>query len=566
PRGIVLSLVLGFNAYIHDTAAALVADGALVALAEEERFIRQKHTTAFPENGIACVLSEAGAAVRDLSTVAFYWDPQPGFARRVGQTIARLPGSLRQLARVQLGNWRSMRNVEATFRARYGFTGSFRHVNHYLAHAAGAYYPSPFERAAILVVDGNGEIATTWLGIGEGGKIRRLREVFYPHSLGLFYCTITEYLGFRQNCDEGKVMGLSAYGSSKFVARMREIVRVADDGTFRLDLSYFDYHRARRNWHAQKFVEAFGPPREPGSPIDDRHRDVAFAAQAVLEESVLAIARALVRETGCRHLAYSGGVALNCVANDRLLRDGVVDALFVPPPAYDAGASWGAALAVHHENPAAPRHAQRSPYAGPAYSDADCEVALKSANVPYTRPDDLAGAIAEALAAGRIVARFAGRAEMGPRALGHRSILADPRPSTMKDHLNARVKHREAFRPFGPSVLAERAGDLFDMRAPDAPYMLLAVPVRGEWRARIPAVTHVDGTARIQTVTREDDPDYHAIIAAFAARTDVPCVVNTSFNVMGEPIVNTPADAVACFVSTGIDDLALGPFFAVKSS
>ncbi|MCB9475407.1 MAG: carbamoyl transferase [Deltaproteobacteria bacterium] len=561
-----MSAVLGFNAFIHDTAAALVVDGRLTAMAEEERFVREKHTTKFPDSSIEFALRQAGITVNDLDAVAFYWNPWEGFGHRVYQTIRYLPGTLRQLTRMQLGNFARMRSVEEEFRVRYRYNRPFFHVNHYEAHAAGAFYPSPFDDALILIIDGNGEIATTWFGIGEGERITPLGRVLYPHSLGLFYCTLTEYLGFKQNRDEGKVMGLSAYGDDRYVDAMRRVIRVGRDGHFELDLGYFDFHHSRKNWFSPRWEAVFGPPRRADEPLDDRHKAVARAGQTVLEESVKAIVRELVAKSGKRRLAYAGGVALNCVLNGQLLSEGIVDELYVPPPAYDAGAAWGAALRKCYDlEPTTPRDRDPSPYQGPEYSQEDMEQALRDRGLMVHQPDDPADAVAAHLADGKIVGRFAGRMEIGPRALGHRSILADPRTVAMKDHLNARVKHREAFRPFGPSVLAERAAELFDTQGCDAPFMLQAFDVRPEWRDRLGAVTHVDGTARIQTVSAERDPDYDALIRAFDQRTGVPCVVNTSFNVMGEPIVNTPEQAVECFLSTGIDILALGPYVVAKS-
>ncbi len=560
-----MSAVLGFNAYIHDTAAALLLDGRLAAYCEQERLDRQKHTTAFPADSIEFVLNHSGLKIGDVDDVSFYWDPMCGFATRAWQTLRRFPGSLRQLFNMQLTNFSNIRKVESYFRSRYNFRGRFHHVNHYLSHAAGAYYPSPFDDAVILIADGNGEIATTWFGVGEGHKIKMLGEVYYPHSLGLLYCTVTEYLGFRQNSDEGKVMGLSAYGSDRFLPKFREMIRVESDGQIKMDLSYFDYHAARRKWYSPKFEMAFGPCRMRGEDILEHHKDVAYACQRVCEESIIQIVEILIAKTGKRKLAFSGGIALNCVLNGKLVTEGVVDDLYVPPPAYDAGASWGSALHVHHSAGAkAERQRLPSVYMGPQYDDAQIEAALKKRGLAYERPDDIASATAGFIADGKITARFDGRLEMGPRALGHRSILADPSLPGMKDHINAQVKHREPFRPFGPSVLLEHASDLFNTGGRASPYMLETYKVADAWISKIPAVTHVDGTARIQTVSASDDPGYYNVIKSFFELTNTPCVLNTSFNVMGQPIVNTPDDAVDCFLTTGIDVLAIGPFMAVK--
>lgn len=560
-----MSAVLGFNAYIHDTAAALVSGGRLAAFAEEERFNREKHTTAFPADSIAYVLRHSGLSMDDVEDVAFYWDPWCGLTRRLGQTLRRLPGSLRPLLNMQWGNFSKIRKTESYFRSRYGYRGRFHFVNHYLSHAAGAFYPSPFDEAMILIVDGNGEIATTWFGVGEGTTIRPLGEIYYPHSLGLIYCTVTEYLGFRQNCDEGKVMGLSAYGGDRFLPAFRRLVRYKGDGRFDVDLSYFDYHTHRRNWFSPKFAGAFGPPRRPGEPLTQHHKDVAYACQAVLEETVMSMVRDLAAKTGKRKLVFSGGVALNCVLNGKLLRSGLIDGLYVPPPAYDAGTAWGAALHVHHRRvPEGGRDRSPGLFTGPSYSEDEMKSALRESQLSHSTPDRLAAVVAELLAKGLIVARFDGRMEMGPRALGHRSILADPRPEDMKDRLNKQVKHRETFRPFAPSVLAERCEELFESGGSLSPAMLNAFKVKAQWAGRIPAVCHVDGTARVQTVDEGSDPAYHELISAFHERTGVPCVLNTSFNVMGQPIVNTPREAVDCFRSTGIDALVMGKTLTVK--
>ncbi len=560
-----MGVILGFNAYIHDTAAALLIDGRLAAYCEQERLDRIKHTTAFPAQSIDFVLQQAGLSMDDVEDVSFYWDPMCGFGKRAWQTIRSFPGSLRQLFDMQLSNFSKLRNVESFFRTKYNYRGRFHYVNHYLSHAAGAFYPSGFEDANILIADGNGEIATTWFGVGENTKITKIGEVYYPHSLGLLYCTVTEYLGFRQNSDEGKVMGLSAYGSNRFVQEFRKIVRVEPDGQIKTDLSYFDYHTSRKNWFSPKFAAIFGPARKAGEEIEDRHKDVAFACQRICEESIMEIVEILIRKTGKRRLVFSGGMALNCVLNGKLITEGVIDDLYVPPPAYDAGASWGCALHVfHNRKPKAERDLKPSVFMGPEFNAAQIESSLKNSGVAYEKPLDIIAATAGHIAAGKIVARFDGRMEMGPRALGHRSILADPSSEGMKDQLNTRVKHRESFRPFGPSVLAERAAELFNTKGRRSPYMLETYQINESWRKRLPAITHIDGTARIQTVNQTDDPAYYAVIKAFDELTEIPCVLNTSFNVMGQPIVNTPDEAVECFLSTDIDVLAIGPFIVVK--
>jgi carbamoyltransferase len=560
-------VVLGFNAHIHDTAAALLVDGKVRAFAEEERFRREKHTTAFPERAIAWCLRDAGVGIDEVDGVAFYWRPWEGLARRAWQTLAGLPQTAINVRRLQAGNLRAMLTVRSAFRRRYGYRGVFAHVNHYLAHATHAAFQTDFDSSLVLVADGNGEIATTLLARQDGDRLTPLRWTYYPHSLGLLWCTATEWLGFRQNSDEGKVMGLAPYGGDAFVPAMRRVAWHRGLGELRLDLGFFDFHRARRRWFSDRWVRVFGLPRLPGEPLNDRHRAVAFALQAVTEEILLDVLAENLRAQKLRNLAMTGGIALNCVANGRIAASGLVDGFFVPPAAYDAGASVGAAMWLDRELFGyRDRDSDPSPFTGPEFDAAACEQALRVRGLRVERATDIAERAADALAAGKIVGWFQGRMENGPRALGRRSILADPRSPGMKDYVNQRVKHREGYRPFGPSVLAERADEVFETGGRPSPFMLMAFPVRPAWRERIPAVTHVDGTSRIQTVTADRQPLYHRLISAFAARTGTPLVLNTSFNVMGEPIVCTPADAVACYLGTGIDALALGGYWVEKET
>jgi len=558
-------LVLGFNAHIHDTAAALLADGKIVAFAEEERFRREKHTTAFPERAIAWCLREVGATAADLDGVAFYWRPWEGLSRRAWQTVAGFPDTWRNVKRLQAANLKSMVGVRGEFARRFGYRGIFAHVNHYLAHAYHAAFQTDFDRALVLVVDGNGEIATTLVALLEGDAVRPVRWTYYPHSLGLLWCTATEWLGYRQNSDEGKVMGLAPYGDDAFVPAMRRVIGYRGRGELRLDMSFFDFHRSRKRWFSDRWERLFGPPRQPDEAPTAHHRATAYALQSVTEEILLDLVDEMTRILVVRDTALTGGVALNCVANGRLAASGLVDRLHIPPAAYDAGAAVGAAVWLDRELfGARTRDLWPSAFLGPGFDNAACERALREAGCAFTRPTDLESTVADRLADGKIVGWFQGRLESGPRALGARSILADPRPATMKDHLNARVKHREGFRPFGPSVLAERADEVFATGGRPSPHMLLAFPVRADWRDRVPAITHVDGTSRVQTVDEATQPRYHRLITEFAGRTGVPLVLNTSFNVMGEPIVCTPAEAIRCFSGTGIDVLALGDLLVEK--
>ena len=557
---------LGFNAYIHDTAAALLIDGCTAAFAEEERFNRDKHTTAFPHQSIQFCMDQAGVSVKDLDYVAFYWDPFEGFFRRIAQTVFNLPFSLKPLFSHQLDNFKSMRTVESYFRQKYGYSGEFYFVNHYLAHATQAAYRSGFEEASVLIVDGNGEIATTWLGhLKRDGRIVKIKEVLYPHSIGLVWCTVTEYLGYRQNSDEGKVMGLAAFGDGCLVDSFNEVFDYRGRGEYELDLSFFDFHKDRSRWFSKKFADVFGPPRLAGERLTVRHQSVAQALQSNTEVLLKRLVSDLIQITGSRNLCYSGGVALNCAANGYLVESGLIDDLFIPPAAYDAGAAEGSALYVYQKLYGKKNRCPiESVYLGPGYGANRIETALQESGLSYRRSDNIARDTADILAEGKIVGWFQGRQEMGPRALGNRSILADPRPDRMKDHLNQRVKHREWYRPFGPSVLAERADEIFRTDGRESPYMLLTFRVRKDWRKKIPAVVHADNTARIQTIRRTDNASYYDLIKSFETKTGVPVILNTSFNVMGEPIVTTPKHAVECFKSTGIDVLCIGDFICEK--
>ncbi len=419
----------------------------------------------------------------------------------------------------------------------------------------------------MLTVDYVGEFASTWAGVGEGSTIRPWRAWNYPHSLGVFYSAITDYLGFLRASDEYKVMGLASYGEPAYYEELKSLLHLERDGGYAFDLSWVQWDTApgsRRGYFGKKFIERFGPPRAKGAPLEPRHQDLAASAQKILEEAVLHLARALHRESGCTKLCLAGGVALNCAMNGRLLREGPFEDIWVQPASGDDGIAIGAALQLHHRFSDAPRHWQmEQAYLGPAHDDAAIRACLDRMGVAYTTPPDLEARTAALIAEGKIVGWYQGRMEFGPRALGARSILADPTRPEMKDRLNARVKYREEFRPFAPSVLAERAGDYFE-GCVESPYMLFVYPVKPGAQALLPAITHVDGTARVQTVTRASHARFYRVIEAFEQLRGVPVVVNTSFNVMGEPIVNTPEDALRCFQGCGMDALVVGDHVVVK--
>ena len=587
--------ILGISAFYHDSAAALVDDGRIVAAAQEERFTREKHDSGYPTNAVAYCLDQAGIALGEIDQIAFYDKPFLKFERLLETYIAFAPRGFRSFymavpvwIREKLFQKDLLRRELKKRAPDVDWNAKLLFAEHHQSHAASAFYPSPFRDAVVLTMDGVGEWATTSVGIGCGNELEMTREIHFPHSLGLLYSAFTFYTGFKVNSGEYKVMGLAPYGEPKYASTILDhLIDLKQDGTFRLDLSYFDYCTGLKMTNG-KFDSLFGgPPRKLDEPLTQQHMDLAASVQAVVEEAVLRLTRSLRDETGIPYLCLAGGVALNCVANGKVLRDGRFEDIWIQPAAGDAGGALGAALAASHRLFDAPRHcevgdAMRGALLGPAFDQAAIRHALNSAGAHYEVLSDeaLIYATVSALADGKAVGWFQGRMEFGPRALGNRSILADARLPTMQKTLNLKVKHRESFRPFAPSVLREDVSDWFDL-ACDSPYMLLVADVTSKRRKRvaetlfgidrlnaphsdIPAVTHVDYSARIQTVHRETNPRYHALLKAFKATTDCPVIVNTSFNVRGEPIVCTPADAFRCFMGTDIDCLAIGNCFLEK--
>lgn len=561
-------IILGINYFYHDTSACIVRDGELVVAIEEERLTREKHTWAFPHRAIARCLVEAGIGPEDVDHVAVSIKPSKHrlrkalFAPKLGRRIG--PFLKHELVRAgrrqhELRSW-----LEQTFRGAR--RPRVHEIPHHLSHVAGSFLVSPYERAALLSMDGAGEWSTTWMGETDGRTFTCLEAGYFPHSLGSFYEAATEFCGFRPNYDEGKTMGLAPFGDpDRFHEPMSRLVRLDRRGRPHVDLSCFRY----QNWgHARcgpAYHHAFGEPRRPGEPFEQHHRDVAAAAQRVLEERVLEMCRILERRSAARHLVISGGVALNSVMNGRILRETRFEDLYVMPAAGDNGTAIGAAYYVHHRVLGhEDRYVHEDPYLGPAYTDEELEALLRACKLPYRRSDAVERETARLLCEGKIVGWFQGRMEIGPRALGNRSILANPTLPDMKDRLNAEVKHREAFRPFAPSVTTEALPRFFDIGV-ESPFMLKVCPVRPEARGRLPAITHVDGSARVQSVRRETNPRYHRLIEDFGRLSGVPVVLNTSFNIMGEPIVESPVQAVRCFASTGLDALVLGDFVVVKS-
>ena len=563
--------VLGISAFYHDSAAALLRDGELVAAAEEERFTRRKHTAEFPVHAIRYCLQQAAVGPAELDYVGFYEKPLVKFERILTSTLATWPRSFGQFRRAMPVWLRQKLYIKRLIRKSLGLGRGqpILFLDHHLSHAASAFLASPFEEAAVLTADALGEWTTTAVGYARGSEIVLEREVRFPHSLGLFYSAVTAYLGFRVNDAEWKVMGLAPYGEDRFRAQMDELLQVRPDGSYRLNMRYFAHHHSARSIFNGHFVRLLGrPPRLPGEPLEDFHRDLASSAQKKLEEALLAIARQLHRDHPSANLVLAGGVALNSCANYRLLAETPFENLFIPPAAGDSGGALGTALYITNTILGEPRRCvMRHAHFGPGYAEEDIRRELSALGLTCRRTEDeaeLAAETARLLREGKIVGWFQGRMEFGPRALGARSILADPTRPQAKDEVNRRVKFREEFRPFAPSVPRERAAEYFEMPTPASPFMLLVVPVRPEKRPLIPAVTHVDGTARLQTVDRETHPLFHRLLMEFGRRSGVPVLLNTSFNVRGEPIVATPQDALSCYFRTGLDALVIGPFILTE--
>jgi carbamoyltransferase len=552
--------VLGINCFSHDTAACLLRDGRIVAFVEEERFNRERHTRRFPDTAIAYCLEEGGIGLNEVDAVAVAHRPGLDFARGALDALRR--GSPKRLA-AQAYVDANLARKELGFRRRWGFRGKIIHVGHHDAHAASAFYASPFDEAAVLTLDRGGDFLSSTLSHGLGTALRPLASVRNPDSLGEVYTALTWYLGFRPNADEGKVMGLAPYGRDKLVEELFEMVRLTPDGLFRVNFEHFAYQR-EGGWLSKGFLDRYGAPREPESQITELHEDLAFAVQDLVERAALHVARSLRERTRSRNLCLGGGVALNSVMNARLLREVGFEHVFIQPAASDAGNALGAALWHWHRRLGQPRgEAMEHAFWGPEFGTRACEQALERRGLAGERVADAPAEAARLLADGGIVGWFQGRAEVGPRALGARSILADPRRAESKDLVNARVKRREPFRPFAPSVLDERGPDWFDGYYPD-PFMLLVLPVAEGRRDAIPAVTHVDGSARLQTVTESFNRPFHRLISEFERRTGVPVVLNTSFNLRGEPIVLRPEEAIADFLASDMDALFLGDLLVRK--
>jgi carbamoyltransferase len=594
-----MTAILGISAFYHDSASALIADGRLLAAAQEERFSRYKHDSRFPSSAIRHCLEQGGFRLSELSAIIYYEKPLLTFERLLETYMGAAPRGGRAFVKAMQIWTKDKLFLKKTIREELRGIGGIDQplptllfCEHHRSHAGAAFYPSPFESATILCMDGVGEWATTSAWIGKGNHLSPLWEISFPHSLGLLYSAFTYYCGFKVNSGEYKLMGLAHYGQPIYADTIRiHMIDIKADGTFRLNLSYFKFHRGLR-MTSHRFHQLFGqPPRQPESELSQFHMDLAASIQLVTEEIVLALARSLHAETGATNLCLAGGVALNCVANGRLQREGPFQNIWIQPASGDAGSALGAALVAWHQHFNQPRQPQNpdamsGTYLGPSFSNAEIQNFLNGQQAPYEELPDpvLFERVAELLDQGQVIGWFNGRMEFGPRALGGRSILGDPRNQQMQSVMNLKIKFRESFRPFAPSVLEEEASNIFDLDTP-SPYMLLVAPVKDEFcipmtaeqdqlfgidklnipRSSLPAITHVDYSARVQTVSPTTNPRYYQLIKAFQRRTGCPALVNTSFNVRGEPIVCTPEDAYRCFMRTEMDALVLENQLLLKS-
>ncbi len=569
-------IILGIVAYTHDSAACLLKDGEVLAFIEEERLNREKHTTAFPYKAISTILEMGPIEFSDIDHICYFSQPWREISQNLGHFIRYFPKTLNLFSNSASGAMESgfLSAIKEQMKLRSLLAKKFpiderqkiSFFPHHLCHAASAYYMSPFQDAAILTLDGRGESTTTLMADAQGGKIEVLKSISVPHSLGHLYAAITEYLGFKSFNDEWKVMGLSAYGGPSQVKFFEKLIEYKGRGNFELNLDYFQFHtHGQDQWLSDLFYEEFGPKRNPDDEITPLHQDYAFALQYMTELIGLELSRYLKDRTGRDRLCLAGGVALNCLMNSRIIEESGFSEVFVQPIAGDAGTALGACLLKYQEG----QDSKISPpladlYWGPSYKDEQLEEALKKNNLNFERPASIEEAVAEEIDKGQVICWFQGKMEAGPRALGNRSILADPRRKDMKDILNEKVKKREYFRPFAPSVTEEDYKDYFEIPGDQlSPYMILTGKVKNEAAPKIPAVTHVDQTARIQTVNEKQNPKYHKLIKAFQAKTGVPVLLNTSFN-ENEPIVCSPQDAIDCFLRTEIDVLALGPYLVMR--
>ena len=584
--------ILGISALYHDSAAVLLKEGEIVAAAQEERFTRLKNDHRFPEQAIDFCLKQAGITPSDLDAIAFYEKPITKFSRMLETYLAIAPRGWRTFPRV-MSSWLSEKiQIKQTLGEIFSDPGTncpIFFAQHHESHAASAFYPSPFEEAAILTIDGVGEWATTTLASGKGKQVEILKEIRFPHSLGLLYSTITAFCGFRVNSGEYKLMGLAPYGKAVYADILREnVIQIHEDGSFHLNLDYFGFLSSDQMDHPRLHALLGGPPRQPDTPMEERFMDIAASIQAITEEIMIKLARHAHAVTGHRNLCLAGGVALNCVGNGKILKEGVFERLWIQPAAGDAGGALGAALAIYHQQnerksipPSTPPNidSMHGALLGPEYDQESIDRVLQKEGATYqtfTEEAELLSHVASWLDQGLVVGWMQGRMEFGPRALGNRSILGDPRSSTMQSLINRKIKYRESFRPFAPSILQERAEEFFQLQGQASPYMLMVAPTQESirlpagdekhglerlhaLRSTLPAVTHVDDSARVQSVSETTNPLFYRLLKTFEKQTGCPALINTSFNVRGEPIVCSPKDAYDCFMNTEMDILVIGP-------
>lgn len=584
--------ILGISALYHDSAAVLLKEGDIVAAAQEERFTRLKNDQRFPEQAIDFCLKQAGITPSDLDAIAFYEKPITKFSRMLETYLAIAPRGWRTFPRV-MSSWLSEKiQIKQTLGEIFSDPGTncpIFFAQHHESHAASAFYPSPFEEAAILTIDGVGEWATTTLASGKGKQVEILKEIRFPHSLGLLYSTITAFCGFRVNSGEYKLMGLAPYGKAVYADILREeVIQIHEDGSFHLNLDYFGFLSSDQMDHPRLHALLGGPPRQPDTPMEERFMDIAASIQAITEEIMIKLARHAHAVTGHRNLCLAGGVALNCVGNGKILKEGVFERLWIQPAAGDAGGALGAALAIYHQQnkrkslpPSTPPNidSMHGALLGPEYDQESIDRVLQKEGATYqtfTEEAELLSHVASWLDQGLVVGWMQGRMEFGPRALGNRSILGDPRSSTMQSLINRKIKYRESFRPFAPSILKERAEEFFQLQGQASPYMLMVAPTQESirlpagdekhglerlhaLRSTLPAVTHVDNSARVQSVSETTNPLFYRLLKTFEKQTGCPALINTSFNVRGEPIVCSPKDAYDCFMNTEMDILVIGP-------
>lgn len=559
-------ITLGIKPFGHDASAAIVIDGKIIAASAEERFNREKHSAQFPSQAIRFTLQEADLDINQVNEICIVFDYWKlirylhiyGFFRFFpSHTKTSFISGYFQLKKI--------RTIYRELRKELGYKGRIRFLDHHDCHASSVYFPSNFENAAVITVDGRGEKACTRIYTAQGKKLDKKFQLNYPNSLGVFYTSVTEYLGFKRDEDEGKIMGLAPYGSEKFVNKMRSVLDTSGD-TYKLNLKYFEMQNDPGKNVSKQFIALFGPPRKKDEPLRQRHKDIAHATQALLEEAMLNLARHTKKLTGEENLCLSGGVALNSVANGKIVQAGIFKNIYIYPAAGDDGACVGAALLACFQNNVerTTNSNNQSPYLGYKSNNTEILEALKKSGLDYKKSKNIAKDVAKLIADNKFVGWYQGRAEFGPRALGNRSIIVDPRSAKNKDLVNAKIKFRESFRPFAPSVLDKHAQEYFAMASKDSPYMILALDVCKHKQKVIPAVTHVDGTARVQTVNKRQNERYWKLISEFYKLTGVPVVLNTSFNRMGEPIVNTPKQAINCLLGSGLDAIAIGDYLVVK--